>query len=285
MEQLWCWIDNDWAAIRIYSYYAPVWVAILLSLLIYLRVGIEIFQKRSDLRNAIDSTPKTGNYNTTVSPTSPVLPNIPIPAFSGLRTTEVEVTSDRKHSLIPSPTSATSKSTYAHSKLEGARGMGQQKEAYTITISASHLPSSLPSLSWPTTPSFPPTSPSYPTTTHPPKRQGIDKIKYAYTRTALLFAISILITWVPASVNRVYGLRYPEDPSYALNIASAVVLPLQGFWNSILFFGSSATVLKGWWRKRKGVRVREARMGDGFINLENRVVVQKGKMELRDCLM
>lgn len=80
-------------------------------------------------------------------------------------------------------------------------------------------------------------------------------------------------------------MRYPEDPSYALNIASAVVLPLQGFWNSILFFGSSATVLKGWWRKRKGVRVREARMGDGFINLENRVVVQKGKMELRDCLM
>ena len=36
-------------------------------------------------------------------------------------------------------------------------------------------------------------------------------------------AASILITWVPASINRVYGLRYPTDPSYVLNVMSAIV--------------------------------------------------------------
>lgn len=58
---------------------------------------------------------------------------------------------------------------------------------------------------------------------------SLDKIKWAYTKVAMLFCISILITWVPASVNRVYGLRFPDRPSFILNIGSAIVLPLQGF--------------------------------------------------------
>lgn len=34
---------------------------------------------------------------------------------------------------------------------------------------------------------------------------SMDQVKWEYSKTALLFAISILITWVPASVNRIYG--------------------------------------------------------------------------------
>lgn len=82
----------------------------------------------------------------------------------------------------------------------------------------------------------------------------MDKIKWAYTRCALLFAISILITWVPASVNRVHGLRYPTQPSFALNIGSAVVLPLQGFWNSVIYFWTSARICKECWRDFKARR-------------------------------
>jgi hypothetical protein len=79
-----------------------------------------------------------------------------------------------------------------------------------------------------------------------PKREqtGIDKVKWAYMKVALLFALSILITWVPASANRVYGLIYPDQPSYAANVASALVLPLQGFWNTIIYFTTSLTICR-----------------------------------------
>lgn len=74
-------------------------------------------------------------------------------------------------------------------------------------------------------------------------RTGIDKVKWAYTKVALLFAISILITWVPASINRVYGLIHP-NPSFALNVGSALVLPLQGFWNTVIYFTTSLPICK-----------------------------------------
>ncbi|CAG8951616.1 hypothetical protein HYFRA_00005416 [Hymenoscyphus fraxineus] len=270
--QLWCWIDNEWAAVRIYSYYAPVWVAILISLLVYLRVGIEIFQKRSELRAAIESNPKSTHHTATT-------PYIPMPAFSGTRTTEVQVTSDRKHS-IPSPTL---ERPYPRPKNDLLRNAGHQKEAYTITISASHLPrSSLPSHTTSTVSSTSPISTITPHIPFPTKRQvpAIDKIKYAYTKTALLFAISILITWVPASVNRVYGLRYPHAPSFALNVGSAVVLPLQGFWNSVIFFGGSLGVLRALVkRKREGRRKSSA---VGFVNLEVRGEGRSGHLKERE---
>jgi hypothetical protein len=72
----------------------------------------------------------------------------------------------------------------------------------------------------------------------------MDKVKWAYTKVAVLFAVSILITWAPASANRVYGLRYPEHPSYVLNVASAIVLPLQGLWNMVIFFTTSISICK-----------------------------------------
>lgn len=81
------------------------------------------------------------------------------------------------------------------------------------------------------------------------RSSNMDRIKWAYTKVAILFAVSIFITWVPSSVNRVYGLRYPEDPSYFLNIGSALVLPLQGFWNTIIYFTTSLSVCRGVWAR------------------------------------
>ncbi len=92
----------------------------------------------------------------------------------------------------------------------------------------------------------------------------MDRIKWAYTKVALLFAISILVTWVPASVNRVYGLRFPNNPSFALNVCSSIVLPLQGFWNTVIYFTTSLPICKRVWaeiqgkrRGRRGKRKRE----------------------------
>lgn len=223
--KLWCWIDNEWAPLRIYSYYAPIWIAILLALIIYIRVGIEIFQKRSQLRAAAHGD-GSGTY-TNVSTSRPE-------PFTGLRTTEVDITRDPWSSEIISPTAPAT----AYS-----RGERSHKENYSITISAPH------------------TAPA-PARILIKRPHSMDKVKWAYTKVSVLFAVSILITWVPASANRVYGLRYPNNPSYALNIGSAIVLPLQGFWNTVIFFTTSLGICRTVWARFK------ARKEEGFMRLE-----------------
>jgi hypothetical protein len=58
---------------------------------------------------------------------------------------------------------------------------------------------------------------------------------WSYCRCALLFFIALIITWVPSTVNRVYSLVYPDSVSFPLNYVSALVLPLQGFWNCCIY--------------------------------------------------
>ena len=86
---------------------------------------------------------------------------------------------------------------------------------------------------------------------------------WGYTKVALLFFVSLLVTWasapaphpghnqiskrsrltnilqVPSSVNRVYSLIHPELVSLPFTYASGVVLPLMGFWNSVIYITTS----------------------------------------------
>lgn len=72
----------------------------------------------------------------------------------------------------------------------------------------------------------------------------MDPVKLAYLRTSFVFAISILVTWTPSSINRVYTLIYPDRASFGLNLAAAVVLPLQGVWNAVIYFTTSWTIFR-----------------------------------------
>lgn len=76
------------------------------------------------------------------------------------------------------------------------------------------------------------------------KLRHMDPVKLAYLRTSFVFAISVLVTWTPSSINRVYTLVYPSRISYGLNIASAAVLPLQGVWNAVIYFSTSWNLLR-----------------------------------------
>lgn len=72
----------------------------------------------------------------------------------------------------------------------------------------------------------------------------MDPVKLAYLRTSFVFAISVLVTWTPSSINRVYTLIYPDRASWGLNIAAAVVLPLQGVWNAVIYFTTSWKIFR-----------------------------------------
>lgn len=95
---------------------------------------------------------------------------------------------------------------------------------------------------------------------------------WAYTKYAMLFFIALLVTWVslfkvrysletvvgsfrvdcstlqvPSTINRVYSLARPDDFNFSLNYASSFVLPLQGFWNSLIYVSISWPAFKLLW--------------------------------------
>lgn len=49
--KLWCWIGDSWNSLRIFTYYIPIWVCIMLSTFIYFAVGYQVFHQRNQLRN------------------------------------------------------------------------------------------------------------------------------------------------------------------------------------------------------------------------------------------
>lgn len=79
-----------------------------------------------------------------------------------------------------------------------------------------------------------------------------DPIKRAYLRTSFLFALSVLVTWIPSSLNRIHSWLDGESP-FEYHVATAAVLPLQGLWNAVILFVTSSHALKEFLRARLGM--------------------------------
>ena len=92
-----------------------------------------------------------------------------------------------------------------------------------------------------------------------------NKAAWVYTRSAILFLMSLLITWVsfltsgkftmnysihaqniqvPASIQRVSSLAHPSKVSYGMTVAAGLTLPLMGFWNSVIYLIVSHEAIK-----------------------------------------
>jgi hypothetical protein len=65
-----------------------------------------------------------------------------------------------------------------------------------------------------------------------------------YCKCALLFFVALLVTWVPSTINRVYTLVHPHTVVFGLDFASGLVLPLQGFWNAVVYIAISFPACK-----------------------------------------
>ncbi|KAF4126518.1 hypothetical protein GMORB2_0254 [Geosmithia morbida] len=83
-----------------------------------------------------------------------------------------------------------------------------------------------------------------------------DPIKSAYLRTSFLFTLSVLVTWIPSSMNRIHSWLTGVSP-FEYHVATAAVLPLQGLWNAVIFFVTSSRTIRRWVRQRRGLQ------GDG----------------------
>ncbi|KAI4121552.1 MAG: hypothetical protein LQ338_006297 [Usnochroma carphineum] len=219
---LWCWVSIEWVALRIALVYGPAWIAIFASFTLYAISGLEIFKKRQQLR-AFHHGPRY-----------PVEVENP---FTGFKTTEVEITHEpAKLSYYNKPGT---NSIFIHPDSGHKRQSPPSKgyDQYSVKISSTPID---PTSGTPI-PSVPPTPGSAAAITYRNNRAAMEAntAAWGYTKVALLFFVSLLITWVPSSVNRVYSLIHPELVSIPFTYASAVVLPLMGFWNSVIYITTS----------------------------------------------
>ncbi|KAK3382714.1 hypothetical protein B0T24DRAFT_645338 [Lasiosphaeria ovina] len=287
---LWCWIGDTYNQLRIFLYYLPIWMCIVLSAVIYVAVGYHVFHQRNQLRNLTLSNqakdlPGTdaGGSAEKVSPAK--MPFPPSPSV---------LSSRRRDQSWAAATTSTSTS-HDPTSLPGCYGTVTTEVQVTAESSDNQTPPSTPTPSIaPVLQSVHPTAPLHdwtsryddiescspmsPISTNPfmtississshvrERRKGkkqrfrvwhkfvgklhnLDPIKLAYLRTSFVFAISVLVTWTPSSINRVFSIAHPSATSFKLNLASAVVLPLQGVWNAVIFCATSwaAAGLSDW---------------------------------------
>lgn len=60
-------------------------------------------------------------------------------------------------------------------------------------------------------------------------------------------------------MNRIYSLARPQHPSYGLNLAGALVLSLQGFWNSVIYTSTAAPIFRDLWARKFACRLASRR--------------------------
>ena len=57
----------------------------------------------------------------------------------------------------------------------------------------------------------------------------------SYALCCSLFFLSLLVTWIPSSVFRVYTLFHPGNSNFGMAYSTGLVLPLMGFWNALIY--------------------------------------------------
>lgn len=89
-----------------------------------------------------------------------------------------------------------------------------------------------------------------------------DPIKRAYLHITFMFTLSVLITWIPASINRIRSMQGMEVP-FPYQVVMAAIMPLQGLWNALIFFVTSRSVLREVAREKWGLWVLKSTTIDG----------------------
>ena len=209
-------MSSDWNALRIATFYGPVWLFIITNFFVYIKVGTVVFRWRNQLVTLDNKASAAARSSVAMRD---------MQAHGPAKTYEVQI-----HSQVPHDPARSKRQSYVQIDFETE-------------------------LASPTTPTYPqldsmasrardfPTRPN--TTIHHPNRLDANKATISYCYTALLFFIALLVTWVPSTINRLYTLIRPESSSpFGLDFASGLVLPLQGFWNCVIYIFTSKAACK-----------------------------------------
>ncbi|KAH7175228.1 hypothetical protein EDB81DRAFT_633207 [Dactylonectria macrodidyma] len=233
---VWCWIREDWASIRLFTSYIFVWICIIGSLILNTIVSYRIFYIQNQIRSFSNPLSLSAIDNQ-------------LPLINTRFNTQ-----GSEHPIINTQDSITHALT---SDITKPMPIVVDSTLRTPDTSL-HIPKSRLSLEI-TLHSGSDNVPKTPRIVNATK--GVisrfrlqDPIKRAYLRTTFMFTISVLATWVPASINRIRSLTGGTIP-FSNQVVMAAVMPLQGLWNAAIFFATSHSVLREVAREKWGLWV------------------------------
>ncbi|KAF2461523.1 hypothetical protein BDY21DRAFT_398104 [Lineolata rhizophorae] len=263
---LWCWISVEWDWMRVAFFYGPVWVVITLTTSIYVWTGRDIFKQRAALRafskNRPEPPPAVGKSSSTSSNSTVT------------KVVDIEVKTERidlpiVDGMIPGNESQESFGSAgslkdgvpAHANYPYEWQVSAERRIYdqnpstrcSATVTAERRnPDDEESALRSAPPAKTPTTPG-------PRRYGnanaalnANRAAWGYAKVSLLMFVAMIIVWGPSTIYRVYSLVRPEDPQIPLQIAAACVLPMQGFWNTVIYLTTSWPQCKSAWRELRG---------------------------------
>lgn len=122
-------------------------------------------------------------------------------------------------------------------------------------------------------------------------KKRVDPLKRTYLVTAVLFAVAVTVTWLPGTVMEVWEARNPGEGGkvWGMYVAVAVVLPLQGVWNGMVFVvGGWGVILEAFGGRRGrggrgdeeggvGMGLQRGGFGGGRVKRGRRVSGGKGR--------
>lgn len=244
---------------RIAFFYGPVWIAILATLTIYIVTGVGIFQKRATLRSftrqsfqesaavknssAIEERPtKPFSIGRNIVVTTQIKHDVEqdaisrcvsfaedemsLSSFASTRNLSKNNTGHGEQTVPVVPIAPTIRNHQDYRKSAETEPSANERNGYRATVSAANTTTT------PTTDHA--ANPTVGQHTYMRPAKG-NTGHTGYIKVAFLMFIALFVVWLPSSVNRVYQFVHKNDPSYALNLMSAVVLPLQGAWNACIY--------------------------------------------------
>ncbi|KAM9881206.1 G-protein coupled receptor [Verticillium dahliae] len=254
---LWCWVTRQWEIWRILTFYGPVWLVILITFFIYIRTGGDIYRKRKQLQD-FSSHDAEGLANINE-------------LFASMKTTEVRITHEV---IVEQPQGAIG--LVPMERRDSALGATPPRmpntDAYSVSITANgpHPRDSQGDVVLPIQSNS--EGAARPATAAPNARRRTyekNNAAWTYAKCAILFFTALLITWIPSSANRVYSVVHGHRSSTVLEYMSAFVLPLQGFWNALIYMVTSWKACQLFWEDVRSLGRRSNRTSsNGFVRGE-----------------
>ena len=246
---LWCWIAPSWSFLRIATLYAIVWCALLIAFGIYCIALAKAWRHRRALAGLLNPLNENPFAGTSI-------------------TTEIEVVFSKDGDSGNEERIALGSRTHfdrlddqeqgrnhsvgggGKSRNHSVSGSGQ-KDPYTVVVAGTpYATSTRPELL------------RLPTLTRNAALAEENAEAWLYARVAFLYFLAMIICWIPASINRLVSVIYPEKVIFGLNYVAIVGLPLQGFLNAMVYCVSSQTAIKNMFKSGGGhthTRTRIAR--------------------------
>ncbi|KAF9735215.1 hypothetical protein PMIN06_008975 [Paraphaeosphaeria minitans] len=243
---IWCWVGKDVEWMRIAFFYAPIWVIIGATMCIYIATGREIFKKRAELRS-FSKIPDQEFGTTLTNPfTTMDLGNIKVETEMKVETSYKTTSIDQDSLAAYPPSRGSFSSTKELSEpavisppslpFDNIKTCHHEDGPRTGYKATAFSTCRAPGRGAKRSQSFP--------TEHNPNRRRTTAMEgnaaaWGYFKVAFLMFAALFIVWVPSTVNRLQQFIDKEHSLFGLNLASALVLPLQGFWNSMIYISTT----------------------------------------------